>query len=379
LIIDSIFDIFNIKKGASSMVKPVIVIMAGGRGERFWPRSRHNYPKQLLNIIGNQSLLQESVERVHELTEYERIYIVISHNYIQEVRNQLPMIPARNILIEPEGRNTAPCVGLAAVYIESHFPKEDPVIAILPSDSHIKNPAEMRRVLEAGIAYAATVTLGVIYGMWPTRPETGFGYIQLGKELGKSQGIPYHRVAAFKEKPDFGAAQRYFEQKEYLWNGGIFLWKRSGLQKEIKKNLPQLAKGLDEFKQQIGTPGEAQKLKEIYPTLPATSVDYGILEKTEDLVVIPTDYGWDDLGSWSALERTLPRDEAGNVIQGNHIGVDTSNCVIYSPQKPVTTLGVSDLIIVEMDDVLFVGAKERAQDVKLLLAKLREENRKELL
>ncbi len=361
------------------MTKPIMVIMAGGRGERFWPRSRYKFPKQLLNLAGTQSLLQETVERIRELTEYERIYVVTSRSYADEVRNQLPLIPARNILVEPESRNTAPCVGLAVVYIAVHFPGEDPVIAFLPSDAAINNPAEFRRTLQAGITYAETADRGVIFGMRPTRPETGYGYVQVGKELGKSQGIAYYGVASFKEKPDLDTAQKYLEQKEFLWNGGIFLWRRSCLQHEIRKNLPQLADGLAEFQQYIGTPQETPKLFDIYATLPATSVDYGILEKTEDLVVIPGDYDWDDLGSWSALERVLPLDEAGNVVQGHYLGVDTKNCVIYSPQKMVTTLGVSDLIIVEMDDVLFVCPKDRAQDVKLMLAKLREEDRKDLL
>ena len=361
------------------MPKPIMVIMAGGRGERFWPRSRSNYPKQLLNLAGTQSLLQETVGRILELTEYERIYIVTNHNYAEAIKEQLPKIPARNVLVEPESRNTAPCVGLAVTYIARHFPGEDPVIAFLPSDSAVNNPEEMRRAILAGTDYAATATQGVIFGMRPTRPETGFGYIQVGAELGKSQGTSYYSVVSFKEKPDLATAKKYLEQKNFLWNGGIFLWRRSCLEQEIRKNLPQLAGGLAEFQQYIGTPQELSKLLEIYPILPATSVDYGILEKTEDLVVIPGDYDWDDLGCWNALERILAMDEAGNVVQGLHIGVDTQRCIIYSPQKTVTTLGVSDLIIVEMDDVLFVCSKERAQDIKLMLAKLREENRRDLL
>lgn len=361
------------------MPKPIMVIMAGGRGERFWPRSRSNYPKQLLNLAGTQSLLQETVERILELTEYERIYIVTSRSYADEVKNQLPKVPVRNVLVEPEGRNTAPCVGLAVAYIVKHFPEEDPVIAFLPSDSAVNNPAEMRRIIRAGAAYAETASHGVIFGMRPTRPETGFGYIQVGTELGKSQGTSYYRVVSFTEKPDLATAQKYLEQKNFLWNGGIFLWRRTCLEQEIGKNLPQLAKGLKEFQKYIGTPEEIPKLQDIYPTLPATSVDYGILEKTEDLVVIPGDYDWDDLGCWSALERVLALDEAGNVVQGQHLGVDTCRCIIHSPQKMVATLGVSDLIIVEMDDVVFVCSKERAQDIKLMLAKLREENRRDLL
>jgi mannose-1-phosphate guanylyltransferase len=361
------------------MPKPILVIMAGGRGERFWPLSRYNFPKQLLNLAGAHSLLQETVERVHGLTEYERIYVVTGRSYADEVRNQLPEIPSRNILVEPESHNTAPCVGLAVAYITVRFPGEDPVICFLPSDSAVNNPAEMRRTLQAGIACAESGSRGVIFGMRPTRPETGFGYVQVGKELGRSQGMAYYSVASFTEKPDFNTAKKYLEQKEFLWNGGMFLWRRSCLQQEIRNNLPRLAEGLSGFQQYIGTPQEIPKLCDIYPLLPAISVDCGILEKTENLAVIPGDYDWDDLGSWTALERIWPPDEAGNVVQGHHLGVDTGNCVIYSSQKMVTTLGVSGLIIVEMDDVLFVCAKERAQDIKLVLAKLRGENQKDLL
>jgi mannose-1-phosphate guanylyltransferase len=361
------------------MAKSIIVIMAGGKGERFWPLSRQNYPKQLLNLIGTQSLIQDTVERVLALTEYERIYVVTNQSYVDVVREQLPNIPDRNILVEPESRNTAPCVGLAVAYISKHFPGEDPVIAFLSSDSLVKNPSEMCRTLQAGMAYAETATRGVVIGMRPTRPETGFGYIRVGAELGESQGIVYYGVESFTEKPDLATAQKYLEQKNFLWNSGIFLWRRSCLEQEIRKNLPQLAKSLFEFQKYIDSPHETAKLLDIYPTLPAISVDYGILEKTEDLVVILGEYDWDDLGCWSAMERVLPLDEAGNVVQGQYIGVDTDHCVIYSPQKMVATLGISCLIVVEMDDVLFVCPKERAQDIKLVLAKLREENRRDLL
>lgn len=361
------------------MSKPILVIMAGGRGERFWPRSRRNYPKQLLPFTGSQSLLQDSIARIRELTDDERIYVVTNRDHAVEVGRQLPFLPIKNILIEPEGRNTAPCIGLAAAYIGKHYQGEDPVVAFLPCDSMVFNPAEMRRVLKAGLEICQKYDTGVIYGMWPSRPETGFGYIQLGAKLGDYTGVPYHKVAAFKEKPDQETAKKYVTGKEFLWNGGIFVWRLSTLWSEIRAGLPELYQGLEQFKPYIGEKTENKKLAEIYPILPATSVDYGILEKTQNLVVIPTDYGWDDLGSWSALERFLPKDELGNVAQGEYVGIDTNNCIIYSPKKVVTTMGISGLIIVETDDVLMVCTKDQAQNIKKLLQKLNDAERQDLL
>jgi mannose-1-phosphate guanylyltransferase len=230
------------------VTQPIIVIMAGGRGERFWPRSRRNYPKQLLPFSGSQSLLQDSVGRIRELTDDGRIYVVTNCDHAVEVGNQLPFLRVQNILIEPEGRNTAPCIGLAAAYIAKHYPKEDPVVAFLPSDSMVFNPPEMRQVLKAGFEVCQRNETGVIYGIWPSRPETGFGYIQLGTKLGETQGVPYHKVAAFKEKPDRETAEKYIAAKEFLWNGGVFIWRLSILWSEIKESLPELYQGLEQFK-----------------------------------------------------------------------------------------------------------------------------------
>jgi mannose-1-phosphate guanylyltransferase len=362
-----------------AVVGPVLVIMAGGRGERFWPRSRRNHPKQLLTFTGSQSLLQDSVARIRELTCEERIYVVTNIAQAAAVKEQLPFLPARNILIEPQGRNTAPCVGLAAAYIQKHYPDENPVIAFLPSDSMVFNPAEMRRVLTAGFQICKENESGVIFGMWPARPDTGFGYIQLGKKLGVCGGVPYHRVAAFKEKPDQATAEKYLAAGEYLWNGGIFIWQLTKLWSELRESLPELYQGLELFLPSIGQSDEISRLSEIYAILPAISADCGILEKTTGLVVVPTDYGWDDLGSWSAYERLLAKDGSGNVVYGRHIGVATRNCIIHSPLKTVTTLGVSDLIIVDTGDVLLVCAKEQAQNIKELLRKINDAGRQDLL
>ncbi|TCL70780.1 mannose-1-phosphate guanylyltransferase [Hydrogenispora ethanolica] len=361
------------------MSLPVFVIMAGGRGERFWPRSRRTHPKQLLSLVGEQSLLQASVERIRKLTEDRRIYVVTNRDYVEKVRDQLPMLPERNILVEPESRNTAPCVGLAATYIASHFRGEDPVMAILPSDLLVRRPEFMRKMLQSGIDYATAHDVGVIYGAWPTRPETGYGYIQLGKVAAKESGVTFHEVAGFKEKPDSATAAQYLVSQEYLWNGGIFVWRVRCLLQELAAHLPQLATGLETLKAWLGTAAETERLKEIYPRIPAISFDYGILEKTRNIVVIPADFGWDDLGSWNSLERYLPQDDFGNVAQGDLIALDSSNCIVYSERKPVVTLGVSDLIIVEAEDSLLVCAKQRAQDMKKVLERLREEHHEELL
>lgn len=361
------------------MWQPAMVIMAGGRGERLWPLSRSKYPKQLLKLAGEASLLQQAVERIRGLTVDERIFVVINIAYHDEVKQQLKMLPEENILIEPQGRNTAPGVGLAAIQIQRRFPGEDLPLVILPSDVLINDATELNRVLRAGLDYAQRNDCGVIYGMWPTRPETGYGYIRLGECLGNTQGVPFHKVAAFKEKPDRTTAERYLQSKEFLWNAGMFVWKVSSLLREIRTNLPELAAGLEKLRPHLGTETEFSKLAEIYPTLPATSIDYGILEKTVNLVVIPTEFGWDDLGSWSSLERALPQDQSGNVVQGALAGVDCEGLIVYSPKKTVAALGVSNLIIVETDDVLMVCAKEKAQEVKQLIAKLRAEKREELL
>ena len=361
------------------MRKPIIVIMAGGRGERLWPLSRRQYPKQLLNLAGNVSLLQQSVERIRGLTDDDRIFVVTNIDNIDEVRHQLIMLPERNILIEPQGRNTAPCVGLAAIYIQCRFPEIDSRLVVLPSDVFINDVAEMEKVLQVGLDYIQSCNRGVIYGGWPTRPETGYGYIQLGEELANKDGVAFHKVVAFKEKPDRSTAERYLHSKKFLWNAGMSVWKVSGLLKEIRTNLPELAGGLEKLRPYLGTKEEFTKLTEVYPTLPSISVDYGILEKSRNLVVVPTEFGWDDLGSWIPWGRVFPKDSHGNVAQGDFIGVETEDCIIYSPKKAVATLGVSDLIIVETDDVLMVCAKDKAQEVKKIIEKLRKEKREELL
>ncbi len=365
------------------MTNPILVLMAGGYGERFWPRSRRSFPKQLLSFDGEKTLLEESVARVQELTETDRIYVVTNCEQATAVQKQLPFLPSRNIIVEPQSKNTAPCIGLATVYLQKYYPEEDPVIAFLPSDCRVGHEEKMRNTLRAGFRVCMEKKSGIIFGMEPTRPETGYGYIELGQIIGEctleGQKKPYYRVKGFREKPYPEDAETLVAAGNCLWNGGIFIWQLKNLTLEMENFLPELYKGLQYFSPFIGASDEMNQLTEIYATLPPISFDYGILEKTSNLMVIPSEYGWDDLGCWTTLERILPPDESGNVSQGEFWGVDTHNCIIHSLYKPVTMIGVSDLIIVETEDVLLVCAKNQAQNVKKLLQELRERGRVDLL
>ena len=358
---------------------PVLVIMAGGRGERFWPCSRKNRPKQLLNICGEQSLLQDTVARIAPLTAKNRILVVANQDYELEVRRQLPQLKPENILVEPESCNTAIAIGLALAYIRKRFQTEDPQVIFLPCDSLVYEPQEVCPLLEAGLRLSRDLNRMMIVGITPTRAEIGYGYIQLGAELNKNEGFSVYQVAGFKEKPDQQRAEAYLCSGEYLWNGGVVLGRAKLIGKEIQEHLPELAMALEEVQESLDTITEAKMIRTLYATAPKISFDHAVLEKSGNLGVIKAQSGWDDLGNWGALERWLPRDEAGNVSHGEFIGLETNNCNVFSPQKIVTTLGVSNLIIVESDDVLLVCAKERAQEIKVILDELRSRGRDSLL
>lgn len=362
-------------------MEPIIVVMAGGRGERFWPRSRLHYPKQLLNLAGEASLLQQTVARIQPLTVNERIMVVTNRDYTDIVREQLPFLPDRNILAEPESRNTAPCIALATAYIRRFFPEEDPLLAILPSDLLIADSPEFQRVLRAGLAFSEKTAdgSGIIYGARPTRPETGFGYIQPGDRVATESGAPLYRVLSFHEKPDHEDAVKYLTNGGYLWNGGIFIWRLSRLLTEFQTRLPGLARRFESFSDWIGTPAEAERLGQLYSRINPVSFDQGILEQAQKLLVIPAGYAWEDLGAWSALGRIGQPDAEANVIEGEHIAIDTRGCIVYSPQKFIAMLGVQDLIVVESEEILLVCNKEKAQDIKLITEKLREMGREDLL
>ena len=348
------------------MSQPVIVILAGGRGECFWPLSRRHFPKQLLPLLNGRSLLQEAVSRVSGLVDEGRLFVVANRHYTEAVRSQLPMLPANNIIVEPESRNTAAAVGLAALVIRECFGGNPPVVFI-PSDLRIYNDQCYRNFIVAALDLCRSGQ-PVIGGTRPDRPETGFGYIRIGPVSGEIQGIPYHPVLEFKEKPQQEQAEKYVSSGDYLWNAGVFVWKLRDLLEEYKRQLPQLLFGLERLLPQLLWEEEAAR--EGYRDLPFLSFDEGILEKAAGVTVLVGDYRWDDLGGWNAWAETWPEDLFGNRTKAEHFGMETDHCLIYSPRKPVVTFGVSDLLIIETDDVLMVCHRDHISELKNLIRHL---------
>lgn len=355
----------------------VAVVMAGGKGERFWPKSRAHLPKQLLDFTGQGTMIQQTVERVRKIIPYERVYIVTGREYAEPISKQLPALPEGNILIEPVGKNTAPCIGLASLYIERADPEA--VMVVLAADHLIRDKERFLEVVETGTKVAERDNRVVTIGIKPTHPETGYGYIKYAGEHDKVNGKSIYRVEKFAEKPNLETARRFIASGDYLWNSGMFIWKVSTIRSLIKEYMPKLHEGLERIKRALGTPLERAVLEEEYSKFDKTSIDFGVMEYAKDVFVIPGDFGWDDLGSWPALSRVRGVDRNGNVIIGRQIGIDTKDCIIESPKKVVATIGLDNLIIVETDDVLMVCSKDRAQDVKEILQQLREEGLQECI
>ncbi len=350
------------------------VIMAGGLGERLWPLSRKETPKQFLRLLGERTLLQQTVERIALLVRREDTYIVVGRQHVTSVREQLPDLPLRNILVEPMGRGTAPCVGLAATRLSRVDPSG--VMIVLPADHAIADEERFLQLLNDAATVASAGTHLVTLGITPNHPATGYGYIQALNHFvasGPSTGSEVLEVERFAEKPDLETAERFLQEGGYYWNSGMFIWRVDAILREMKEHMPKLHSALMEIEQHAGTPTYEENLERIYAKQEANSIDYGVLEKSEHVLVIPTgDIGWSDVGDWSALGGVLETDEVGNLIRASHIGVDTSNCTIISrhasdKKRLVATLGLSDIVIIDTDDVLLVMDKSRAQEVKKIL------------
>ena len=348
------------------MSQPVIVILAGGRGERFWPLSRRHFPKQLLPLLNGRSLLQEAVRRVSGLAAAGRLIVVVNRHYASTVRDQLPTVPPENIIVEPEGRNTAAAIGLAALAIRERFGGDPPVVFI-PSDLRVHDEQQYRQFIAAAVQLCRQGH-SVIGGTRPNRPETGFGYVRTGPVLGEIQGIPYHPVLEFKEKPNRDRAEAFLRSGEYLWNAGVFIWKLGNLLDAYRRNLPELLLGLERIFPRLLR--NEDDVGEAYGSLPFISFDEGILEKAAGVTVLVGDYRWDDLGGWNAWAETWPEDLFGNRTKAEHFGMETDHCLIYSPRKPVVTFGVSDLLIIETDDVLMVCHRDHISELKNLIRHL---------
>lgn len=349
-------------------MKHVAVIMAGGKGERFWPLSRAARPKQFLSLTGGgQTMIQLTVERLLPLVAPEDLYVVTGEKYRALAAQQLPMLPGGNILCEPQGKNTAPCVALAAGVLAAKY--EDAVVYLLASDHIVQNHALFLDTMETAALMAQREENIVTIGITPTYPETGYGYIKFLR--GKTAVPGVYAVDRFVEKPDAETAQSYLAAGCYLWNSGMFVWKLSTIQKSLQAFLPQLADGARRIAAADGA-AQAEAVAAMYEQAQAISVDYGIMEKAQNLYTIPGSFGWDDVGSWLSLERINRIDAQGNFIQGNVVELSSQNNIfVGGQQRLLAAVGVEDLVVVETEDATLICSKAETQNVKKIVELLR--------
>jgi mannose-1-phosphate guanylyltransferase len=364
------------------------VILAGGRGTRFWPRSRTRTPKQLLNIVGRDTMLEQTAARLTPLFPASRQWVVTNSEQAAAVRRQLPRVAASHILAEPVGRNTAAAIGLAAAHLlHGGMGKEnDALMAVLPADHYIAHPARYLNIVRAALHVAHAGGSLVVLGIPPSRPETGFGYIERarGKAL-DAGGVPVYSVRRFTEKPALGRARKYASSGKYFWNAGMFFWRVSTFLGNLEKFLPKTHDALMRLAGEIGTPRYARMLARIYPKLENISVDYAILEPATtraaapSVFVLPAEVGWSDIGSWAAVYELLARKAGENVSAGHFKALDAHGNFLWSPKKFVAAVGIRDLVVVETEDALLLCPRDRAQDVGKIVKWLEKEKLSRLL
>jgi len=343
------------------------VVMAGGRGERFWPLSTETYTKPFVPLLGTETLLEATVKRLSPLIPPERVLISLGQSHLEVARRQLPGIPAENFIVEPLGRDTSACLGFAALYLERRDP--DSIMLATPSDHYIDDPEGFRRTLRKGISSLEGAT-AVVFGVKPVRPETGYGYVQAEKPAIPAGAWP---VIRFVEKPDAATAARYVQSGDFFWNSGMFLWKNSTLLQLFEEHMPDTYSGLCELRPLIGRDEPSSEIARIFSSFRRISVDYGILERTSSLRLVPVEFTWDDIGNWSALARALPEDRVGNVSRGPHLAVDSNECIVYSDAGVVATFGVSGLVVVQANGKVLVCPKGQAGELKRLVTALGRE------
>ncbi len=356
------------------------VIMAGGVGTRFWPRSTERSPKQLLEIVNKGTMIQNTVKRVSDLIEPHNILVVTSKLQKPLVVKQLPHIPAENIIVEPIGRNTAPCIGLAALFVRRLDPEA--VMVVLPADHLMADEAEFRRILNLAIWVAYESGKMITVGIQPMRPETGYGYIQVvdeddGTNPYFSRGV--YRVKTFAEKPNLQTARQFLQSGDFLWNSGMFVWRADTILREIQHLLPEMYEELAKVDEWIGSEKYEQAVETAYRIIRNISIDYGVMEKSRDVYVIKGNFGWSDVGSWDEVCRISGKDDLGNTVTGKAFLQETKNTLIYSGDKFVATIGVEGLIIIATDNGVLVCKQGHSQDVKEVVDYLRRKQMGEFL
>jgi mannose-1-phosphate guanylyltransferase len=359
------------------------VLLAGGRGTRFWPRSRMRVPKQLLNIAGGQSMLRETAERLAPVFGRRNFWAVTNAEQATGVHRELRGVPVAHILAEPVGRNTAAAIGLAAIHLARKH--ADALMAVVPADSHIADAAQYRVLVRAALEQARGEGAMVVLGIPPTRPETGFGYIERGEACARPRGVRAYEVKRFTEKPDLELAHRYAASGKYLWNAGMFFWRVSTFLENLKRYLPSTHAALLELGKTIGTRKYASALRRIYPRLKNISVDFAMMEPATRVSVpcrvsvIPARVGWSDLGSWASVYELLAAKLGANVSAGPFFALDAHGNYFWSPKKLVAAIGIRDLVLVETDGAILLCSRDRSQDVGKIVKWLEAKRKKQLL
>jgi len=359
------------------------VLLAGGRGTRFWPRSRMRTPKQLLNIAGGLSMLRETAERLEPIFGRRNLWAITNTEQVAGVRRELRGVPAGHILAEPVGRNTAAAIGLAAIHLAHEH--SDALMAVVPADSHVTNLARYRGLVRAALDQVRGEGALVVLGIPPTRPETGFGYIERGKPCARIRGVRAYEVKRFTEKPGLPQARRYVASGKYLWNAGMFFWRVSTFLENLRRFLPATHAALAELGKTIGTRKYFSALRRIYPRLKNISVDFAVMEPATRIPrpcrvsVIPAEVGWSDLGSWASVYELLAAKPGANVSAGPFVALDAEGNYFWSPKKLVAAIGVRNLVLVETDDAILLCSRDRSQDVGKIVKWLEMKRKKGLL
>lgn len=345
------------------------LVMAGGRGERFWPLSTEEKPKQFLNLLGVDTMIQMTVKRLLKIIPIERIFIVTAEKYMALIREQLPFLPVRNIIVEPVARNTAPCILFSAFLIEKYY--KNATIAVLPSDHLIKDEEAFIKTLKSAEEFIkkehnSIITLGII----PDRPETDYGYIKYNGAEEKVQGFKIYHTERFVEKPNIETAKGYIKDGSYLWNSGIFVWKASTIKNLTKKFLPKTFESIREISDSFHKDNFNEVLRSKYNQVDSISVDYGIMEKADKIYVIPSDFGWDDVGTWKSIERYIKKDIDNNVFIGQVMNFNSRNNLVVGDGKKIALIGIEDIFVIDAKDILIIGRKNHLYEMKNIIKEM---------
>ncbi len=356
-----------------------IVLMAGGSGTRFWPQSRANNPKQMLRLVGERSMLQMTYDRVKDLAPADKILVITNADLAEKVVQQLPDIPERNIIAEPFGRNTAPCIGLAAAIIQKRTTEDEPMV-VLPADHLIKDMKHFHNTIKIATEYATTGNCLITIGITPTYPETGYGYIQRGEKLATKSGKDIYKVKTFAEKPNLETAQRFLKSGDFLWNSGMFIWSTDLILREFALLQPDMYEGFETIKKAVDTEAFDSVVQDVYAKIKSISVDYAIMEAAENVCVLESDFSWNDVGSWEAVYNISKKDKHGNAVNvDENCLIDANNNYFFVKDKLVAAVGVDNLVVVETDDALLICRKDQSQRVKEIVENLKRKKKYEYL